>query len=178
MAGEAAAPSIPTSYELEGLAIPAELDRVHALVERARVEHPEVSARDLMLFETALIEVAGNVVEHGRPPGRVHWHLVLRVGAAAIEAELIDTSEASEIPLDTEMPDEAATSGRGIAIAVATLDSMTLRRVGNENHWLLVRRLPRRPHPNDSLRDSPGTPSPSAAKPHPNGPLRESLGTP
>ena len=43
------------------------------LLEAVGREHPDLDRGALMLFETAVIEVAGNVVEHGRPPGQVQW---------------------------------------------------------------------------------------------------------
>jgi serine/threonine-protein kinase RsbW len=59
-------------YLLEGLAVPESLNLLHDLLERVGREHPDLDAGDLMMFETAVIEVAGNVVEHGRPPGARH----------------------------------------------------------------------------------------------------------
>ena len=49
-------------------------------------EHPDLDAGDLMMFETAVIEVAGNVVEHGRRPGSVTWAFRLSVLPDRLEA--------------------------------------------------------------------------------------------
>jgi serine/threonine-protein kinase RsbW len=128
-------------YVLEGFAVPRELDRVHALLERAGVDHPGLDPTDLMLFETAVIEIANNVVEHGRPRGEVRWRLTLRVSDEAIEAELVDTGEAFEADLGGAMPDGAAETGRGLPIAEAVLDKIALTRVDATNRWHLLRRL-------------------------------------
>ncbi|MFC4616818.1 hypothetical protein ACFO3K_18975 [Cellulomonas algicola] len=59
----------PREYVLEGFAVPEELSHVSDLLELAGAEHPEVDPTDLMLFETAVVEIANNVVEHGKPHG-------------------------------------------------------------------------------------------------------------
>ncbi|MFC7496095.1 MULTISPECIES: ATP-binding protein [unclassified Nocardioides] len=128
-------------YVFEGLAVPAEIGRVHDLLEEARAEHPEIPPTDLMLFETALVEIANNVVEHGRPAGRVEWRLTVRVRPGAIEAELDDTSVATAPTERAVMPGEEAEGGRGLAIAEAILDGMELDRSEHGNHWRLMRRF-------------------------------------
>jgi serine/threonine-protein kinase RsbW len=130
-------------YTLEGFAVPTELGRVHDLLERAGTEHPELDATDLMLFETAVIEIATNVVEHGQPHGQVRWRLVLRVGAGQIQAELYDSGQEFQADLDAGMPGEEAEGGRGLPLAHALLDEIELERVSNGNHWRMARRLGR-----------------------------------
>jgi hypothetical protein len=46
------------------------LDLVQDLLARVRDEHPDIDATDPTMFETALAEIHGNVVRHGRPPAR------------------------------------------------------------------------------------------------------------
>jgi len=128
-------------YVLEGLAVPQTLDALHDLLERVGTEHPEVDASDLMLFETAVIEVAGNVVEHGRPPGEVRWTFRLEVLPDRLEARLSDGGQ--EYPggtWGTEMPDAMDEDGRGLALATAVLDSLAYERTDEANHWTMVRR--------------------------------------
>jgi serine/threonine-protein kinase RsbW len=128
-------------YVLEGFAVPGELAKVHELLERVGADHPELDPTDLMLFETAVIEIANNVVEHGRPVGEVRWRLRLRVSEAQIEAELNDTGQEFTGDLDAPMPDEHAETGRGFALAGAVLDKIEFERVDGENRWRMVRRL-------------------------------------
>lgn len=132
-----------SEYTLEGFAVPGELDRVHALLERVGSEHPDLDHTDLMLFETAIIEIATNVVEHGQPQGAVQWRFVLRVRPDDVEAELHDSAQEFQVDLDARMPDVDAESGRGLPLAHALLDEIELDRADDANHWRMVRRLGR-----------------------------------
>jgi serine/threonine-protein kinase RsbW len=129
-------------YLLDGLAVPDSLNLLHDLLEQVGGEHPELTASDLMLFETAVIEVAGNVVEHGKPPGEVRWTFRLAVRADRLEGTLSDSGE--EYPggaWGTDMPDTMEEDGRGLALATAVLDSLVYERAGDVNEWTMVRRL-------------------------------------
>jgi serine/threonine-protein kinase RsbW len=129
-------------YLLDGLAVPESLNLLQDLLEEVGREHPELAPSDLMLFETAVIEVAGNVVEHGRPSGRVRWSFRLLVRKDRLEARLSDSGE--EYPggaWGTDMPDTMDEEGRGLALATAVLDSLLYERSGDVNEWSMVRRL-------------------------------------
>src|SRR4051812_6301141 len=111
-------------YLLDGLAVPESLNLLHDLLEQVGQDHPELTPSDLMLFETAVIEVAGNVVEHGQPSGQVRWSFRLAVREDCLEARLSDSGE--EYPggaWGTDMPDAMEEDGRGLALATAVLDS-------------------------------------------------------
>jgi serine/threonine-protein kinase RsbW len=128
-------------YVLEGLAVPESLDLLHDLLERVGREHPDLDGGDLMLFETAVIEVAGNVVEHGQPQGRVSWTFRLAVLPDRLEGSLSDSGE--EYPggtWGTEMPDDLLQEdGRGLALATAVLDRLDYRRADDVNHWTMLK---------------------------------------
>jgi serine/threonine-protein kinase RsbW len=128
-------------YVLEGLAVPESLNLLHDLLARVGEEHPDLDPGDLMLFETAVIEVAGNVVEHGRPPGSVSWSFRLTVLPERLEATLSDSGE--EYPggtWGTSMPDDLMQEdGRGLALATAVLDSLDYERTEGANHWTMLR---------------------------------------
>jgi serine/threonine-protein kinase RsbW len=129
-------------YVLDGLAVPESLNLLHDLLERVGSDHPDLSAGDLMLFETAVIEVAGNVVEHGRPPGVVSWSFRLSVLPDRLEGQLSDSGE--EYPggtWGTTMPDDLLQEdGRGLALATAVLDTLKYERVAGANQWTMFRR--------------------------------------
>ena len=129
-------------YVLEGLAVPESLDLLHGLLERVGQDHPDLDAGDLMMFETAVIEVAGNVVEHGQPRGRVTWAFRLSVLPDRLEAQLSDSGE--EYPggtWGTSMPDDLLQEdGRGLALATAVLHSLDYQRSSAANHWTMLRR--------------------------------------
>jgi len=127
-------------YVLEGLAVPESLNLLHDLLDRVSREHPDVDSADLMLFETAVIEVAGNVVEHGHPPGKVTWAFRIEIHPDRLEASLSDSGE--EYPggtWGTQMPDPMKETGRGLALATAVLDSLTYERRDDANHWRMQR---------------------------------------
>lgn len=130
-------------YELSGLSVPADLERLHQLLERASVEHPHVPSSDVMMFETAVMELANNVVEHGRPTGRVVWQFRFDVRADALEAQLSDNGveyEGWDPEASHEMPGPLAESGRGLALAEAVLDELGYRRTDGVNVWTMLRR--------------------------------------
>lgn len=128
-------------YELSGLAIPEGLDRLLDLLAVVGGDHPDIDQQDLMLFSTAVIEIAGNVVEHGRPVGAVAWHLVLEVRPDVLEATLSDGGEEyAGLPEGwADLPDPWAESGRGLALAAAGLDELGFERRDGRNTWHLVR---------------------------------------
>jgi serine/threonine-protein kinase RsbW len=126
-------------YRVDTLAVPETLNLLHDLLDLVRVEHPDVESTDLMLFETAVIEIANNVVEHGRPPGTIHYSFILDVGADRLLGRLRDGGpplRESERP----MPDTDSENGRGLALARVALDDLDYRRVDDVNEWTMVRR--------------------------------------
>jgi serine/threonine-protein kinase RsbW len=127
-------------YSLEGLAVPETLDRLHALLEQVGQDHPALPADTLMMFETAVIEIAGNVVKHGRPQGKVLYTFRLRVLPDRMESMLCDSGDAvAELPESGAMPDALQEQGRGLMLAEAALDELRYERVDGRNRWTMVR---------------------------------------
>lgn len=127
-------------YRLTGLAVPASLDRLHLLLDDVRREHPEVAAGDLMMFETAIIEVHGNVVKHGRPEGQVTYAFELSVLPDRLQGFLATTGEAApDLSRVSELVDDLAESGRGMWLARAALDDLAYARSGDRNTWRMVK---------------------------------------
>ena len=137
--------SVGREYVLEGFAVPDQLDAVHSLLAQAAGEHPSLDPMDVMLFETAIIEIANNVVEYGRPEGEVRWKFTIRVHEEEIEAELDDTGQMFTPAHGRDMPGEDAEGGRGLPIAEALLDQIEFKRMADTNHWRMVRRLGQTP---------------------------------
>ena len=128
-------------YSVNGLAIPESLDGLHGLLDRVRVDHPELDEVDLSMFETAIVEIHGNVIEHGIPPGQVVFAFELRVHDDRLVGILADTGSAvPDLSQLGELPDEMAESGRGLWLAKETLDELVYVRNGDRNTWKLVRR--------------------------------------
>ena len=102
---------------------------------------PRWSEVDASMIEMAIIEIAGNVVQHGHPPGQVIYAFELEVHPDRIVGVLADTGSA--VPdlssIDEGLPDDLAENGRGLWLAKATLDELDYVRVGDRNTWRLVR---------------------------------------
>ena len=127
-------------YALRGLAVPESLNLLQDLLDQVRREHPELDETDVSMFETAIVEIHGNVVEHGHPPGRVIYAFELEVSSDRLVGILADTGVAApDLSGMDELPDEMAESGRGLWLAKATLDDLQYARAGDRNTWKLVR---------------------------------------
>ena len=130
-----------TRYSVQGQAAPACFDELHALLERVSENHPDVGREDLDMLETAVIEIAGNVVEHGRPPGEVAYSFFLEVTPTALESVLIESG--TEVPPDLDepraAPDDMSETGRGLLLAGAVLDELRYERRDGQNTWTMVR---------------------------------------
>ena len=122
-------------------AVPASLDRVHALLEAVWADHDDVVVDDRMRFEIGVTEIAGNIVEHAAAPAPIDLHLAVEVHPDRLEARFRDPGGRVEVDFDNAaMPDELAESGRGLAMVLAVVDELTYRNDGSDNHWLIVRR--------------------------------------
>ena len=96
----------------------------------------------LLLFETALGEIGGNVLTHGRPAGTdqpVEYRLKFVHGV--VEASLTDFGAPVHEHLSREMPGHDSEAGRGIAMARSLLDELRYERDGGLNRWRLVKTL-------------------------------------
>ncbi len=127
-------------YVATGFAVPEGLEVLHDLLERVAREHPDLAEADLMLFETAVIEIAANVVEHGAAGGLTTWTFTLAVTSTELRGSLADNGTSFEGDVPTGLPaDPLAESGRGLALARSSLDELSYHRDGEANHWHLVR---------------------------------------
>jgi serine/threonine-protein kinase RsbW len=128
-------------YHLEGLAVPESLDRLHALMDRVRSEHQEIDPTELMLFETAIVEIHGNVVQHGRPEGKVLYAFDLQVCSDRLVGSLADNGDAvQDLSGRSGLVGKDAESGRGLQLARAALDDLVFARRENRNTWQMVKR--------------------------------------
>ena len=138
MAGEVPAPA---EYTVSGLAVPESIELLHDLLAEARADHPSLSEGDMSMIEMAIIEIAGNVVQHAPPGLTVVYSFVLDVHDDRLVGVLSHSGPAVEVDDDPEMPDDLmAESGRGLALAGAALDELRHEFTDDQNVWTLVRR--------------------------------------
>jgi serine/threonine-protein kinase RsbW len=122
---------------------PESLDLVQDRLETFWERDESVSTADRIRFEMAIVEIVGNIVEHAfeldaDARGRL-LTVALSLGPDQIEAVLSDNGLPAAIDLEAAtMPDEDATSGRGLALAVAAVDEVGYERVDGRNHWRLM----------------------------------------
>ena len=126
-------------YQLDGLATPAILEQLHELLALVRDEHPDLAAEDLMMFETAVIEIAGNVVEHGMPPGQVPYRFTLAVSDDRVAGVLSHAGDRLDGALGRDMPGEDAEDGRGLPLAELALDDLTYAHDDGVSSWHMSR---------------------------------------
>jgi serine/threonine-protein kinase RsbW len=119
---------------------PDDVDAVHELVARLWDDRPDVSDLDRMAFETALVELASNVIEHADSGEGVSCVVSVTVDDGSMSARLRDGAEAGDFRLvPRDMPDVDAESGRGLAMVQLLCDELTYERVGDENVWSVRR---------------------------------------
>jgi len=121
---------------------PASLDQIHDLLDSLWSEQERFPDADRLRFETAVIEVAGNIVTHAAAaarPGEVTVELTLSASPDEATARFCDDGGAAELDLArVRMPDTMAESGRGLALTRALTDDLTYQRVGSANIWTLT----------------------------------------
>lgn len=129
-----------TRLEVEMAAHAGAIDAAHGLVERLFVEHDDVSDKDRFRFETAVIEVLGNIVEHAFTVDDAEGlrRLTLTVSATDTEltAHLSDNGQPAGIDLsEVTMPEDDAESGRGLALTLRAVDELGYHHTEGRNYW-------------------------------------------
>jgi len=121
---------------------PDDVDTVHDLLEIVWTEVPAIGMEDRFSFETALIELASNVMRHADPGSGVSCTLLIETFPDRIEATLSDSGEPGDVQLaDRDMPDVLAESGRGIPLIQALVDELRYDRTDGINRWHITRQL-------------------------------------
>ncbi|UKF24389.1 MULTISPECIES: ATP-binding protein [Clavibacter] len=126
-------------------AVDESLAAVHAVIAAVWDQASDVSDEERMLFETAVVEIAGNVVEHGVSVGEragypVTFTMTVICQHDRIVALFEDDGKPAVVDLTrVSMPDDLSESGRGLALAQAVLDDLTYERTDGSNRWRLVR---------------------------------------
>ena len=120
---------------------PDDVNAVHEFLEGVWATDPGVDATDRMAFETAIIELASNVIQHADDGGGVTWHLTVECSPDVLTAILFDGGVSAEVVLDERaMTDELSESGRGLAFVQMLVDSLEYRSSERGNEWSISKR--------------------------------------
>lgn len=124
--------------------VAASLDAIHDLLEEWWSEVGEVPPRVRFGFDTAVIEIAGNIVEHSgaaRPDGE--FTLELSATPVRLRATFGDDGRPTSFDPDAvRMASIDEETGRGLALAIAGVDQVAYRRDGARNVWELESERP------------------------------------
>lgn len=127
-------------HELSGPVNPGCVEKVDLLLRQVWATSADVSGTDRIMFETALIEIAANIIKHGSAEASINCSLTIEVYPDRLDAQFRDDGIAAPVDIDTvSMPDTMAGSGRGLAMAKASLDLLAYERHNNNNVWTLSR---------------------------------------
>ena len=120
---------------------PTDVDAVHDFLEGIWQANPDIDEMDKMAFETALIELASNVIQHADTGGGVTCVMSVSSENGVLHASFSDTAEAGGFKMRVaSMPDELAESGRGLAFMQMLVDDVRYERVGDRNVWSLTKK--------------------------------------
>ena len=124
---------------LDAAVAPASLDAIFDLLAAWWDEVGEVAPVTRFGFETAVIEIAGNIVEHSRGNSdHRRFTLDLVADAQTLTATFRDDGDPPLLDLaSVRMADATEESGRGLALANAGVDDVEFRREGDRNVWTL-----------------------------------------
>jgi serine/threonine-protein kinase RsbW len=128
--------------EILTLRTPADdINVVHAYIERIWALHPSLDMMDRLRFETALIELAANVIQHADDGKSIVADISIVIDDEHIRGTISDSSPAVKVDLTRrDMPDEDAESGRGIAFIQRLVDVLHYERRDDENLWVIEKR--------------------------------------
>lgn len=125
--------------------VPATVESLDLVQDRFGAWWDTLGIDDLRLrfgLETALTEIAGNIVEHTRRTDREAGRRYT-VELAADDRELVAVLTDNGLPADVDlaavtMADPDQEDGRGLALAIAALDRLEHRHEGGRNVWTLA----------------------------------------
>lgn len=122
---------------------PEGVDVVHAALASLWEERSDLEEMDCMMFETALIELTSNVIQHGSSTTTIICELEIATDESSLNAVLTDTADPARVDLKPqEMPDEFAESGRGLAFIQALVNEFSYHRADDgRNIWAITKIL-------------------------------------
>lgn len=125
----------------EGVAQQEFVDGILADLPAFLADSPVATDTDQFLFGLAVSEILTNIVQHGTAGATIRA-LFARTDAE-FTARIDDTSAPAHLDWSAvAMPGEDAESGRGLALALTSLDELRQEPLAGGNTWWLVRQVP------------------------------------
>ena len=134
-------------FSLRADGVPESLELVHDLLEQVWESEAGIELMERIRFETALIEVASNIIEHSKPADSdpIRFRLELECSPERLYAEFHDNAKPAGIDLSAAPPPEElssleniSSSGRGLALAKVALDEFSYAKLNPGNKWTLL----------------------------------------
>ena len=120
---------------------PDDVDEVHEFLQGIWDENPHIPLRDRFSFETALVELASNIILYSVVTSSVTCDIVIETSTDQINATISDNGDLVDLALDEHiMPDEFSESGRGIPLIKALVDNFEYGNSENKNTWRMSKR--------------------------------------
>lgn len=120
---------------------PPMLETLHGLLAQVWEANPQVGMLDRMAFDTALIELVGNMVRHSPAGGPFNCRATVRILPDRLIGEFEDTTPpVVGVEIEREMPEEDMESGRGFAL-MQSLGHLEHQPGESGNLWIFERKL-------------------------------------
>lgn len=134
------APDVPSLVEIDRSF--SSIDRVLDELTDVWRRNPWVGEFDRMAAQTAIVELATNIVRYALPDADDKAELTVLIADGALRADVFDHGPkfAGDVH-DQVMPDPLAESGRGLGVIAALMHTFSYTRSADGNHWMIVRSL-------------------------------------
>lgn len=131
-----------TKYRKHLIVPPDDINAVHEFMDAIWVANAHIPQRERIYFETALIELVGNIISYSVAKSDVMCEVVIETSENRIDATISDNGEMAEVELEGhEMPGEFEETGRGIALIKILVDEFSLDTSKKLNTWRLSKRF-------------------------------------
>ncbi|WP_375504570.1 ATP-binding protein [uncultured Jatrophihabitans sp.] len=102
----------------------------------------DLHATDRIRFESAVVEIVGNVIEHAQPVqlhGGVRMRVVVSRDERTLRGVVTDDGQSAPVELSTlTMSGLEDVDGRGLAMALALSSDLHYERVAGRNRWIVT----------------------------------------
>lgn len=125
-----------TTYQRQLSAPPEDVDSVHDFLQIIWNENPEIPAKEKIRVETAIIELAANIILYSEATTGVIFNIIVNTSKDKLEASISDNGELFSLELDSHiMPEDYAESGRGIPMVKSLVDKFEFDASNGRNTW-------------------------------------------